>query len=120
LAGREAFDSSAFSKARYLGTSALTSLVGFGLAGAGRVVEAVAPRTQPQEHVNEIVRQIGNDMSYVGVAGGGIGLATTVGIARGWLGRMRSFDAGWDEATKRLDPVGQIEDSLRTELSPEE
>jgi len=85
-------------------------------AMAGRVVEAFAVNPNTPDHVNETVRQIANDMSYGGVAVAGLGLVTSIGIAKGWMRDERNFDTGWNEASHRLDPDGQIETSLHTEI----
>jgi hypothetical protein len=119
LARTEAYKKLETSKTSYFGASALAMVGGLSVAGVGRIVEVLSVNPNIPDHVNETVRQIGNDISYGGLASAGIGLAISAGIIRGLVRNERNFDAGWREATNRLDPDSRIEASLQTELQQE-
>lgn len=117
LARSEAFKKIKQPHERIFSGSALALFGGGVVAGAGRIVEVFSVNPSIPHHVNETVRQIGNDMSYAGVAGSALGLVITHVIVNGRIRNEQGFEAGWNEAVNRLDPDGQVEASLNTELS---
>jgi hypothetical protein len=96
--------------------SVVASLYGVTSVASGRVVESFSVNPNIPDHVNETVRQIGNDLTYAGVASAALGLVVALGIIKGEIRSEKSFDAGWNEANSRLDPNGQVEAPLQAEL----
>jgi len=92
-------------------TGLFAFLGGAAVAVSGRFVE-VFSNTSLDDHINETVRRIGNDMSIGGVAILGLGTALTIGIFRGHERNAQGFNDGWAAAERRLDPDGLIEASI--------
>jgi hypothetical protein len=99
-----------------LGVSILATGVGIFATAAGRIVEMVGDPVSAQEKVNETLRHIGNDMSYSGVAVAAATGFVAIGIAKGRLRNEQGFNSGWNEASMRLDPEGDIESSLQQQI----
>lgn len=109
VARKEAFEKIKQPHERILSAGIISVLGGAVVGIAGRFTEAFAVNPNIPDHVNETVRQVGNDMSYAGVAAAVLGIISTVAVGSGRMRNQQGFEAGWNEATNRLDPDGLLE-----------
>lgn len=109
----EAFSQRGLKNRKLFAASVLGLTAGIITGVSGRFVEAFSVNPNTPNHINEAVRQIGNDMSFAGLAVGGLSIIVGWDIIMRHGREETGFYAGWQAANNRLDPDGQIEASIQ-------